>query len=532
MKNLLKYLSLIIITATLVAGIHYLWNYRQHYGDWNKAIDMAKIQIQYDIKSIEGKQIKDVQAPVLPNIDAYTIAAIKEKAPTLAPGYLLIQNLEEGYRKMRNRSAYFGEKQDRLDPLSIVISSGVYDLETITKEVADETLIQSKGNGVYALYVPLSVRAEATLLIGDNETLLMSVNTGGLLSSFGDVFITNASIKGWNTEKNAPAEYNNPDDFRPHITIWCGGELYMAGSEIAHLGYQASKSYGISYTSCNDTLYRHDYAHLSGGTGWIIGNRFLDIYFGFYSYEAEDVVIIGNEYDENIVYAIDPHDRSKNLIIAHNTTRRAKQKHGIIISREVSDSFIFKNISEDNNGSGIMIDRSSERNVIAYNISQRNKQDGLTFYESPHNLSYKNILVNNGKSGMRIRNSWDITSYEDVINYNGLSAIQLYSLYLTPARGATYRDLDLDPYVQRAGASFIKTEMVGNKESNIKLEDFDAFTMINARLYQSPPSMFAGDVKGIDDDYNELLLDAQKGINIVSKSSSNQNLTRNSVVPR
>lgn len=532
MKNLIKFLSLIILAATLLAGIHYFWNYRQHYGDWDQAIDMAKIQAKYDIKSLDSLSVQPIAAPVLPDVTPYTVAAVKKKIPVVSSGYLLVQNLEEGYRKMRNRLAFFGEKQNRLDPLSIVISSGIYDLETIYKEVADETLIQKKEKDFYILYVPLSVRAEAALLIQENETLLMSVNSGALLSIFGDVFIVDAVVKGWNTEKNSPADYKEPNDFRPHITAWCGSNLYIAGSELAHLGYQASKSYGISYTSCSDTLYRDDYAHLPGATGWIIGNKFDDIYFGFYSYEANNIVIVGNEYDKNIVYAIDPHDRSKGLIIAHNRTRRSQQKHGIIISREVGDSYIFKNISEENNGSGIMIDRSSEGNVIAYNISQRNKQDGLTFYESPRNFSYKNTLIFNGNSGMRIRNSWDIISYEDVINYNGISAVQLYSLYLTPSRGATYRDLDLDPYVQRAGAEFIGTEMVGNHLSNLKLEDFDYFKMVKPRFYQSPTTIFTGEVKGIDDSFSEFLLNPDKGLSIVSRRAQTQNLIRNSVDPR
>lgn len=532
MKNLIKFLSIIFLIATLLASSHFLWDYRQHYGDWDQSKDISPILAKYTFSSLENSENLRGAPPVLPDLTSYTVQAIEAKMPKTKSGYLQVENLEKGYRKMRNLLAFFGEKQDRLDPLSIVISSGVYDLETVYQELEDETLIQKRKDGVYILYVPLSVRAEATLIIKENETLLMSVNSGAVISSFGDIFIVKATVKGWDTELNKPAIYESPENFRPHITTWCGSNLHIAGSTLAHLGYQASKSYGISYTSCADTLYRDDYGHLPGGTGWLIDNKFSDIYFGFYSYEANDVVILGNLYEDNIVYAIDPHDRSQNLIIAHNTTRRSMQKHGIIISREVSNSYVFKNIAEDNTGSGIMIDRNSHDNVVAYNISQKNKQDGLTFYESPDNVSYKNILINNGGSGLRIRNSWGITSQEDVINYNGGSAIQLYSFYITPVKGAKYRDLELDPYVQRAEAVFIDTEMVGNKISNIKLMDFDNVKILAPRLYRSPVNIFSGDLKGIDDYAKNNLFDRSLGLNISTRKKRDQNLIHNSVVPR
>ena len=530
MKNLIRFLSVIIASAALLSLVVFIWNNRQHYGDWGQETDVEHILSKYEITPINADMVSRLPPPDLPDISSYTVQAIQEKMPKVRPGYLLVEKLEIGYRKLRNRLAFFGEKQGRLDPLSIVISSGVYSLDAIVKEVDDENLIKKREDGVFVLHVPLSVRTEGTLLVNEGETLLLSINTGALISSFGHVHIFKADVKGWDTEKNQPAEFKDMNEFRPHITAWCGSKLNIAGSRVSHLGYQASKSYGISYTSCVDTLYRQDLEHLPGGTGWIIDNVFDDIYFGFYSYEANDVVIVGNLYQNNIVYAIDPHDRSRNLIIAHNTTRQSKQKHGIIVSREVADSYIFKNISEDNNGSGIMIDRSSHNNVVAYNIAQRNKQDGLTFYESPNNVSYKNTLINNEHSGIRIRNSWNIVSQEDVINNNGVSAIQLYSLYLTPERGATYRDLELDPYVQRAGATIIEPEMVGNKGSNFMLEEIESFYVLSPRLYQLPKTIFAGEMKKIDGYVENYLFGASDGVAITKKKD--QNLTLNSVDPR
>lgn len=532
MKNLIKFLSIIFLAGAVLASGYFVWNNRQHYGDWGQGKDISEILKKYTISVLENPEKLKISPPVLPDITPYTIEAIEAKIPEISQGTILIQNLEEGYRKMRSRLAFFGEKQDRLDPLSIIVNAGVYDLEKIYQEVADKTLIQKRDDGVYVLYVPLSIRAEATLVINEGDVLLMSVNTGAMLSTFGDVFIYKATVKGWDTNFDKPALYQDPEMFRPHITAWCGSNLYIADSHIAYLGYQDSKSYGVTYTACTDTLYRDDYGDLPGATGWIVNNKFNDIYFGFYSYESNNIVIIGNIYEDNIVYAIDPHDRSENLIIAYNQARRAKQKHGIIVSREVSKSFIFKNIIEDNPGSGIMIDRNSQDNVIAYNVSRNNGQDGLTFYESPNNISYRNQLIGNKNSGMRIRNSWNITSQEDIINDNEVAAIQLYSLSLKSSQGASYRNLDLDPYAQKAGANIINPEIIGNKQVNFKVEKFNELNIVAPKFYKSPYYIFAGDLKGIDTHVKDTLYDNSLGVRILNTGQSNQNFIRSSVDPR
>src|SRR3546814_5253813 len=84
------------------------------------------------------------------------------------------------------------------------------------------------------------------------------------------------------------------------------------------------------------------------------------MYFGFYSYEADRVALIGNEYRNNMIYGIDPHDYSRKLIIAFNSAYGAQKKHGIIGSRGVDDSYFIGNLAFGNHGTGLMLDRSEE----------------------------------------------------------------------------------------------------------------------------------------------------------------------------
>ncbi|MBP5133989.1 right-handed parallel beta-helix repeat-containing protein, partial [Pseudomonas protegens] len=177
-------------------------------------------------------------------------------------------------------------------------------------------------------------------------------------------------------------------------------------------------------------------------TGWIVGSTFSDMWYGFYCYETRDFVLKGNTYKDNIVYGIDPHDRSHGLIIADNTVHGTKKKHGIIISREVNDSFIFNNRSYDNHLSGLVIDRNSVNNLIAYNEIYRNHTDGITLYESADNLIYGNKVISNRRHGIRIRNSVNIRLYENIAMANGLTGVYGHIKDLSD----TDRDIKLDPF--------------------------------------------------------------------------------------
>ncbi len=55
--------------------------------------------------------------------------------------------------------------------------------------------------------------------------------------------------------------------------------------------------------------------------------------------ERDTLAVVGNEFRDSVIYGIDPHDRSRHLNMSLNATYGTHKKHGIIISREVNDSF-------------------------------------------------------------------------------------------------------------------------------------------------------------------------------------------------
>lgn len=510
-----KIYGLIIISAILIMAILIMMLINGNFMPQKGLLSAKPQKIEYHYSNEVPPERIIRKTPPLPDLSGYTVAAVKKKLKPISPGYTLIQKLEDGYRRMRLSIDYFAALQDRTEPVVITIADGVYDLHTLTQEIDNSELLEQK-NGYFYLHVPLTIRGGGMLIVEDQK-LRLSASTGTMINNFGKFLTVNSTLEGWNVTDDKPAKFSKTKEFRPHIINWCGSEMDVAGSTISHLGYQESKAYGITYTSCLDTFYRHDYGHLPGGTGWLINNKFIDIYFGFYSYEADHIAIVGNEYIDNIVYGIDPHDRSSHLMIAHNKVSGTKKRHGIIGSRGVRDSYIIYNQTENNKGSGIMLDRNSNDNIVAHNISQNNGTDGITFYESANNLSFNNSYLNNAKSGFRVRNSWGITSYHDVMNNNKSAAIELYTAYL---KIEDSRDLGLDPYAQKAGVSVIEPEIIGNKTVNFKLKDIDQFVLYHPKFYKYPTKQFSSADKALSMTLETMLNGSNTEIYVKQKNAN------------
>ena len=436
------------------------------------------------VQSDEATPVK----PDLPDISNITVAAVERKIPVLTGGKVLLDTMT-GYPELRkflegDAPRYLRLAQRRINPRALIVAEGNYSWLQLYNEIApydpDGLVIGKEEGNVYTLRVPLLVLGGASLVIsGDNVSeLRLSQTSPSYLVNSGNLFIVRTKVTAWNDDKKEPAWFVDKHEFRPFITSWDGGNLYLAGTHFTSLGYLKGKSYGISFSACTPCAKVNP--NKPPATGIVVDNKFTDLYYGFYSYEAEDVAIVGNIYDKNIVYGIDPHDRSERLIIAKNEAYGTKKKHGIIVSREVNNSWIFDNYSHHNKGSGIMIDRTSVNNVIANNLVEYNDQDGLTFFESQDNVTWKNVFRYNKKNGIRIRNSWNIKLYHDDITGNDGTAVEVYT---TDLSGQKTRDFELDPYTQKANAivNAVKISSTGAAVFKLKGAEYLGITNIDKR---------------------------------------------------
>lgn len=479
--------------------------------------------VNKDYKVIIGQKNDALDGrPALPDISGFTIDNVVASAPVYREGQVFIRSMAglTGLRefvKKDGRIQRLRLNQVSVDPQAIVIQEGDYDLTHLYETVqamAPDQAIRKEGN-IYVLRMPILVGRYASLTISDKDTpeLRLSQDSSTFIANAGDLFILRTKITGWNEKENHPSLFEDKGIYRPFISSWSGARLYIAGSALANLGYRKGKSYGLTLSTCS--YCEEDEPGLARPTGTLVGNTFDDMYFGFYSYEADDVAIIGNVYSNNAVYGIDPHDRSRRLIIANNETYGSKKKHGIIISRNVDDSWIFNNYSHHNHGSGIMLDRSSRNNVIAENTTAYNEGDGITFYESENNWTFGNRSHHNGLSGFRIRNSWNISMQDDQITDNGGVPVVIYSQSLS----GTERDIKQDPYTQKAGATMEgATLKLSDGKPVFKIDGIENLVLSDIRIISSG-KVFADNMFPTERDLIANVNDSSKAIIISRKEA-------------
>jgi len=349
-------------------------------------------------------------------------------------------------------------------PQAIMVNSGKVTLEDVYRQVNDRRYMEQVGDGTYIIRLPLAVKQEATLVLRD-ETLRLSEERGSFIANDGWLFAIDSKIIGWREETNGPATFQKKSNFRPFYVGWGGSENFILGTTMANLGYLQSKSYGFTVAQYSE----YDNARLqrSAPHAWLVESTFEDLYYGFYCYEAEDVAIVDNVYRDNIVYGIDPHDYSSRLLIANNEVYGTREKHGIIISREVNNSWIVGNRSYDNGLSGIVLDRQSSNNVVANNVSYDNQGDGIGLYESPDNLLWGNRLMNNLRNGIRVRNSSNVNVYHNVAVLNGTWGIygQLKDL------SATDRNFKEDFYSYEVSMNVVGGELASNASGPLSTDN-------------------------------------------------------------
>ncbi|NBA94860.1 mannuronan 5-epimerase AlgG [Pseudomonas sp. R5(2019)] len=419
---------------------------------------------RYTISEAPGKSLL-IKEPKMPDLSGYTAEAAMAKIVYKPAGRALIQpmlkeQMLDEFIGGKERIKEWVVRQKRM-PVAIFIDRGYMNLSQLARSLPP-TALRETAPGVFLARLPIVIRPGATLHVDKSvKELRLSQEGGSFLVNDGKLFITDTKVSAWSEKNNSPAWYKKEGVFRPFLVSWGGTQTYIVNSTITSFGYTASKSYGVSISQYSPSMAPK--MKRKRPTGWLINSEFVDNWYGFYCYEADDVVILGNRYRDNIVYGIDPHDRSRRLIIAHNDAFGTRKKHGIIVSREVNDSWIIHNRAYENGLSGIVLDRSSVNNLVAYNEAYKNRSDGITLYESGNNLLWRNRAVNNDRHGIRVRNSTRVKLYENELMANVLTGI--YG-HIKDLRG-TDRNLHEDPFEAKLSLTVVGGKLIGNGSSPI-----------------------------------------------------------------
>lgn len=458
----------------------------------------------YIVSAGSVKSLEAWKPPKLPDLSGYTEAAAMQKLRRTPAGHVRVGSMfgQVAFKNFMGRDGRMREwaLRQRSMPKVIFIGGGYVTPSDMARALPKEYFAETQP-GVFVARLPIDIEPGATLHIGhDVKDFRLSLDRGAFLVNDGDLFITHSRLEAWDEAHDKPAWYVDEKDFRPFVLSWGGSRTYIVHSTVAHLGYAASKAYGVSISQYSPSL--GPILKRKPPTGWLLDSEFFDNWYGFYCYEAEDVVVRGNTYHHNIKYGIDPHDRSHRLIIAQNTVYDTRIKHGIIVSREVTDSWIIDNKSFDNGLSGIVADRSSVRNVIALNKSYRNHSDGITIYESPNTLIWRNLVLANKRHGIRVRNSIDVQLRDNVAVGNQLSGIYGHIEDLSD----TGRNLKLDPFHPSISLTVVGGKLVSNGSGPVTIDQPLSLELYDVDLLE-PRRPLGIDLTGVLGRHQEKVLD-------------------------
>ncbi|WGT26830.1 mannuronan 5-epimerase AlgG [Pseudomonas marginalis] len=455
----------------------------------------------------------EMAKPTLPDLSGYTAAAMEKKIVRTKPGKISIRRMmqEDALKDFiggDNKMAEWVVRQHGI-PQAIFVDDGYMNLKDLLGKVPKQYFSETSP-GVFLAKLPIVVGRKGILDIDKHtQELRLSQQAGSFLINDGQLFVRDTKITGWDEKANGPALFKSPKEFRPFLLAWGGTETYVSKTKMASFGYANSKSYGVSISQYTPNMAK--VLKRPEPTGWIIDSEFSDMWYGFYCYETTGFVIKGNTYKDNIVYGIDPHDRSHGLIIADNTVYGTKKKHGIIISREVNDSFIFNNRSYDNKLSGLVIDRNSVNNLIADNEIYRNHTDGITLYESGDNLLWGNKVISNRRHGIRVRNSVNIKLYENTSMANGLTGVYGHIKDLTD----TDRDIALDPFDAKVSLIVVGGELAGNGSGPLSIDSPLSIELYRVSMLAPTKSSgisFSGVLGDRQEEILDLLVRQQKAV--------------------
>lgn len=397
---------------------------------------------------------------------------------------------------------YVYEQNKTITPEFIFLNQGVFTIADVIDAIGRDQLdaIEVLPDGILRFNRPVAIGPEATLILSGAEAREIQLNatTGAFIVNAGKLNVIGTRIVGYDVENDRVLRRSYESAmhrFRPFLLGWSGSVTNLADSEFVALGYSAGRSYGVTFnTGPVDDYY--DRATPDAPTGTIVNNSFDNLYYGFYAYEATDVQLVGNEYRNSIIYGIDPHDRSERLNISLNTAYGTAKKHGIIISREVNDSFIVGNLSFDNYGSGAMLDRSSIGTLVFANTLRNNHGDGMAVFESPCTIVGMNDIGGNNRAGIKVRNSWDVLLLQNRIEGNKGSGIEGFISDLAVSEGSAGRNFTTDPYQSVAAFSAIGNAVRGNG-AGIQTAGVSDVELYGNQFRNQSGRLVAGDLDGL-----------------------------------
>ena len=259
--------------------------------------------------------------------------------------------------------------------------------------INDPDILENLGNGEYILNANLEVADDVTFAMSSNDDGLQYLKLAGEngITVYGRILIDGVKITSWDiAEGDVIQQIINGAVSRGYVRFAGSEGAQILNSEFGYLGYAQPGRRGFDLHGGEPS---HDMV--------IRGSKFHDMWFAFYSNGAYNITVDGNEYYNNIKYALDPHTGTHDMTITNNWVHH--NPLGIICSLDCYNILIEGNTVHHNINFGIFFSRNMY-DSIARNNYVYNSNIGITVAESPNNQIYSNTIEGAASQGIRLFN--------------------------------------------------------------------------------------------------------------------------------
>lgn len=265
----------------------------------------------------------------------------------------------------------------------------------VADSINDPSVIEHLTGGSddeYLLKANLQVDDDAAFSMGPNDIKWLKIAGANGIIVDGKIEIDGVRITSWDTFANSPVPQTTTGSIpRGYINLRGSEGGFVHNSDIAYLGYQDFGKRGFDLFGGDEPA--HDFE--------IRGSKFHDMWFAFYSRGAYNITVDGNEYYDNIKYALDPHSGTHDMNITNNWLHH--NPIGVICSDQCYNILIERNVVHHNTDSGIFFSRNMH-DSIARNNHVYNTSSGILVSESPSNQIYNNIVESATSQGVLLFN--------------------------------------------------------------------------------------------------------------------------------
>src|SRR5215218_1116870 len=256
-----------------------------------------------------------------------------------------------------------------------------------------EILEQEEQGGQYILKANLEVADGVNFEMtsnGDGLQYLKVAGENGIIVH-GRILINGVIITSWDVSNEEVIQQDMNGTIRRGYVQFAASEgSQIINSEFGYLGDIEPGRRGFDLFGegpSNDMVVR--------------GSKFHDMWFAFYSNGAYNITVDGNEYYNNIKYALDPHTITHDMVITNNWLH--DNPIGVICSDRCWNILIEGNLVEDTTNAAIFFSRNMT-DSIARNNHVINARTGVLLSESPNNQIYNNTVEGATSNGIRLLN--------------------------------------------------------------------------------------------------------------------------------